>query len=202
MYDYLFKYVVIGDTGIGKSCLVQRYTENKFNTIHDMTIGVEFGVQTEVVDGLKIKTQIWDTAGQEVFNSITRNYYRSAAGVILCYDPNNRTSFNHVWRWIKDIKEFCPKNISVILVSTKSDAKDKLNKVTKSEGEKLAKDHGYLFIETSSKFNENVKETFIALSTKILKDIKDGTFKLEDYDGGVKLPTVYKTEPAKKKCCS
>ena len=205
IYDYLFKYVVIGDAGIGKSCLVQRYTENKFNTIHDMTIGVEFGVKTEVIEmngiDIKIKSQIWDTAGQEVFNAITKNYYRNCAGVLLCYDPNNRKSFNRLDRWIKDIKTLCPKNVSVMLVSTKNDVSDKPGKVKTCEGEKLAEENGFLFIETSSKLNNNVKESFRTLGYKILKDIKDGIFEIDDYEGGVKLPNPLLPKKEKTSCC-
>lgn len=203
MYDYLFKFVVIGNTGTGKSCLMQRYTEDKFNIVHDMTIGVEFGVNTENINDTIVKTQIWDTAGQEVFDAVTKNYYRNAAGVLLCYDPTNKTSFYDLTKkWIKDIENYCPKNISVILVANKSDLMDKTYKIPTKMGEELAKKHGFLFIETSSKMNVNVKAAFVTLIEKILKDIKDGTFTLEDYNGGVRLPEPYKLPTVRKsKCC-
>lgn len=99
-YNYLFKFIVIGDTGVGKSCVVLQFIENKTRTTHDVTIGVEFGAKTVPIRDKSIKLQIWDTAGQENFRSITRSYYRSAIGALLVYDITRRETFAHVKTWL------------------------------------------------------------------------------------------------------
>src|SRR5690606_20784640 len=95
----------LGESGVGKSCLVRRLIDNQFESSHDFTIGVEFGAQTVIVEGQTIRLQIWDTAGQEKFQAITRTYYRKVAIAILVYDVNNRASFNNIFKWLKDIKQ-------------------------------------------------------------------------------------------------
>merc|ERR1712214_167019 len=101
-YSYLFKYIIIGDTGVGKSCLLLQFTDKRFQPVHDLTIGVEFGARMINIEGKQIKLQIWDTAGQESFRSITRSYYRGAAGALLVYDITRRDTFNHLTTWLED----------------------------------------------------------------------------------------------------
>merc|ERR1719463_490171 len=120
-YSYLLKYIVIGDTGVGKSCLLLQFTEpgSTFNERHDVTIGVEFGVRRVEVNGQALKLQIWDTAGQECFKSITRSYYRGAAAALLVYDVSRPDSFNHCVRWVEDVRKFSKPDIPIMLIGNK-----------------------------------------------------------------------------------
>lgn len=170
MYDLLFKFIVVGDTGIGKSCLVLRFTNNKFNSAHDMTIGVEFGSRMIEVDGKHIKAQIWDTAGQESFKSITRSYYRNATGVLLCYDVTNKTTFKNVSTWLTEIEKECRQMPVIILVGNKTDIPRR--EVTTKEGQDFADEHGMLFIETSAKNAQEVDNCFIKLSRAVSEKVK------------------------------
>lgn len=120
-HTYLFKYIIIGDTSVGKSCLLLKFMDGTFRQKHEITIGVEFGSKILNVAGKNVKLQVWDTAGQESFKSITRGYYRSAAAALLVYDVTNEKSFRNVERWLEDIKQFSSSNIEVILVANKAD---------------------------------------------------------------------------------
>lgn len=125
-YNYLFKFIVIGDTGVGKSCIVLQFIENKTRTTHDVTIGVEFGakiiaVQNSSRDSRNIKLQIWDTAGQENFRSITRSYYRSAIGALLVYDITRRETFAHIKNWLDEVKSNGNPHMEILLVGNKND---------------------------------------------------------------------------------
>jgi Ras-related protein Rab-2A len=124
-YSYLFKYIVIGDTSVGKSCLLLQFLEKKFKFDHDTTIGVEFGSKIINVKDKHIKLQIWDTAGQEAFKSITRSYYRGSIGVILVYDITNRDSFNNISKWLDETKSYANDKITVMLVANKTDLEAK-----------------------------------------------------------------------------
>merc|ERR1712063_189343 len=149
-YKYLFKYIIVGDTAVGKSCLLLQFTDKRFQPVHDLTIGVEFGSRTITIDDNQIKLQIWDTAGQESFRSITRSYYRGAAGALLVYDITRRDTFNHVSRWLEEARSNGNPNMVVLLVGNKSDL-DARRQVQRSEGEQFAEKHGLIFLETSAK---------------------------------------------------
>jgi len=120
-YSYLFKYIIIGDTGVGKSCLLLQFTDKRFQPVHDLTIGVEFGARMINIDQKQIKLQIWDTAGQESFRSITRSYYRGAAGALLVYDITRRDTFNHLTTWLDDARQHSSSNMVIMLIGNKSD---------------------------------------------------------------------------------
>merc|ERR1712199_65665 len=120
-YAYLFKYIIIGDTGVGKSCLLLQFTDRRFQPIHDLTIGVEFGARMITIDEKNIKLQIWDTAGQESFKSITRSYYRGAAGALLVYDITRRDTFSHLTRWLEEVRQNGNPDIMVMLIGNKAD---------------------------------------------------------------------------------
>ena len=123
-YQYLFKYILIGDSGVGKSCLVMQFIDKRSTKNHDITIGVEFGTKMVKVLDKNVKLQIWDTAGQENFRSISRSYYRSAAGALLVFDITNAISFNNLEQWVEEIKENGNPNITVILIGNKCDMKE------------------------------------------------------------------------------
>lgn len=120
-YTYLFKYIIIGDTSVGKSCMLMQLLDGQFRQRHEITIGVEFGSKLMKVKNTDLKLQIWDTAGQESFRSITRGYYRSAAAALLVYDITNVQSFKNVSKWLEEARMYGNPNLEVILVGNKSD---------------------------------------------------------------------------------
>ena len=121
-YAYIFKFIIVGDSSVGKSCLLLQFTDNRFKQAHDLTIGVEFGARTLTIDKTtNIKLQIWDTAGQESFRSITRSYYRGAICSLLVYDITRRVSFQNVVRWLEEMREHAYSKMLIILVGNKKD---------------------------------------------------------------------------------
>ena len=157
---------------MGKSCILLQFTDNKFRNQHELTIGVEFGVKTIQIDGKLIKIQIWDTAGQEAFQAITRTYYKGAMGALLVYDITRRDSFIHVTKWLEEVRNNSSKNIIIILIGNKKDLEDK-RQVTYEEGEAFAKENGLLFLETSAKTAFNVVESFNLSAQSILNHYKE-----------------------------
>ncbi|TKC38430.1 hypothetical protein EI555_015011, partial [Monodon monoceros] len=142
---------------VGKSCLLLQFTDKRFQPVHDLTIGVEFGARMITIDGKQIKLQIWDTAGQESFRSITRSYYRGAAGALLVYDITRRDTFNHLTTWLEDARQHSNSNMVIMLIGNKSDLESR-REVKKEEGEAFAREHGLIFMETSAKTASNVEE--------------------------------------------
>ena len=170
-YDHLFRYIIVGDMAVGKSCLLLQFTDNKFRHQHELTIGVEFGGKTIQVNGKNIKIQIWDTAGQEAFQAITRTYYKGATGALVVYDITRRDTFNHVTKWLDEVRANALKEIQIILIGNKKDLEDK-RQVQTEEGQALADKNGLLFLETSAKTAVNVSEAFINSAQKILEMIQ------------------------------
>ncbi|KAF7141977.1 hypothetical protein RHSIM_Rhsim06G0181500 [Rhododendron simsii] len=158
-YAYLFKYIIIGDTGVGKSCLLLQFTDKRFQPVHDLTIGVEFGARMVTIDSKPIKLQIWDTAGQESFRSITRSYYRGAAGALLVYDITRRETFNHLASWLEDARQHANANMTIMLIGNKCDLAHR-RAVSTEEGEQFAKENGLIFMEASAKTAQNVEESY------------------------------------------
>eukprot|EP01118_Nematostelium_gracile_P004644 TRINITY_DN154_c0_g1_i2.p1 TRINITY_DN154_c0_g1~~TRINITY_DN154_c0_g1_i2.p1 ORF type:complete len:200 (-),score=63.58 TRINITY_DN154_c0_g1_i2:65-664(-) len=178
-YKYLFKYIIVGDTAVGKSCLLLQFTDKRFQPIHDLTIGVEFGSRMINVEGNQVKLQIWDTAGQEKFRSITRSYYRGTSGAILAYDITRRDTFDHLTEWLEDCKKYSNPNIVIMLIGNKCDLEEK-RQVSREEGEKFARDNGLFFLETSAKTDQNVDEAFIATAKSIYEKAEKGILNLEN----------------------
>lgn len=185
-YTYLFKYIIIGDSGVGKSCLLLQFTDKRFVSEHHLTIGVEFGARIVELEDVHIKLQIWDTAGQESFRSITRSYYRGAACALLVYDVTRRDSFRHLTSWLEDARHNGSSNMSIILVGNKSDMKETAQ-ITREEGEAFANEHGLLFLETSAKTGENVEEAFLLPARDILTKIQQGQYDIHHETLGVRL---------------
>jgi Ras-related protein Rab-2A len=165
-YKYLFKYIIVGDTAVGKSCLLLQFTDKRFQPVHDLTIGVEFGSRTITIDDTQIKLQIWDTAGQEKFRSITRSYYRGAAGCLLVYDITRRETFEHLPSWLEDCRKYSNQNITIMLIGNKCDM-DSKRQVSRQEGEDFAKKNNLIFLETSAKTAENVEQSFLESARRI-----------------------------------
>jgi len=167
-YDYLFKVVLIGDSGVGKSNLLSRFTRNEFSLESKSTIGVEFAARSVSVDGKSIKAQIWDTAGQERYRAITSAYYRGAVGALLVYDITRHVTFENVERWYKELKDHTDVNIVVMLVGNKSDLLH-LRAVSVEEGQSFAEREGLYFMETSAMDSTNVENSFIQVLTQIYR---------------------------------
>jgi len=172
-YEYIFKYIIIGDMGVGKSCILHKFIENKFVPDTPHTIGVEFGTRIIEVNAKKVKLQIWDTAGQERFRAVTRSYYRGAAGALLVYDITRRATFNHLTSWLTDARYFTNPNTVIMLIGNKRDLSQR--EVTYEEAEAFAKENGLIFLESSAKTGENVEEAFLKTSSLIYNLLDSGS---------------------------
>ncbi|KAG8036556.1 hypothetical protein G9C98_003878 [Cotesia typhae] len=153
-YDYLFKLLLIGDSGVGKTCVLFRFSEDAFNTTFISTIGIDFKIRTIELDGKKIKLQIWDTAGQERFRTITTAYYRGAMGIMLVYDVTNEKSFENIKNWIRNIEENASADVEKMLLGNKCELTDR-RQVSKERGEQLAVEYGG--IESTKKRRKSIK---------------------------------------------
>ncbi|XP_068982229.1 ras-related protein Rab-43 isoform X1 [Bombus flavifrons] len=167
-FDYLFKIVLIGDCGTGKTCVVQRFRSGTFIERHGNTIGVDFSMKTVLIDDKKVKLQIWDTAGQERFRTITQSYYRSANGVIVVYDITKRSTFLSLQHWVEEVRRYTSSHVLLILVGNKCDL-ESLREVEKGEAEALCQ---YLpevlqVVETSAKENTNIDSVFFYLAAEL-----------------------------------
>ncbi|KAH7283918.1 hypothetical protein KP509_34G031100 [Ceratopteris richardii] len=167
-YDYLFKVVLIGDSGVGKSNILSRFTRNEFSLESKSTIGVKFAARTITVDNKLIKAQIWDTAGQERYRAITSAYYRGAVGALLVYDITRHVTYQNVERWLKELRDHTDNNIVVMLVGNKSDLRH-LRAVPTEDGQSLAEKENLFFIETSALDSTNVESAFQQILTQIYR---------------------------------
>ncbi|KAI0683344.1 P-loop containing nucleoside triphosphate hydrolase protein [Cytidiella melzeri] len=210
-WHYVLKFIITGDSAVGKSSLLIRLTDQRFLANPDPTIGVEFGSKLiNILEENKVvKLQCWDTAGTESFRAITRSYYRGAAGCLLVYDVTNRQSFVHAKFWLKDVREYADPHITCILVGNKVDlcndaeeteaaqganaAQDsssgrprRKREVTTDEAEVWAKEEGMLFVEASAKSGVNVENAFVEATRDILRKVHSGVFD-DERSPGVKL---------------
>ncbi|XP_017070045.1 LOW QUALITY PROTEIN: ras-related protein Rab-30 [Drosophila eugracilis] len=174
-YKFLFKIVLVGNAGVGKTCLVRRFTQGLFPPGQGATIGVDFMIKTVEVEGEKIKLQIWDTAGQERFRSITQSYYRSAHALILVYDISCQPTFDCLPDWLREIQEYANSKVLKILVGNKTDRDDR--EIPTQIGEEFAKQHDMYFLETSAKEAENVERLFYEIAAELIGQArsKDGS---------------------------
>ncbi|XP_066249050.1 ras-related protein Rab-43 [Euwallacea similis] len=186
-FDFLFKIVLIGDCGTGKTCVVQRFKNGTFIERHGNTIGVDFSMKTVIVDGKKVKLQIWDTAGQERFRTITQSYYRSANGVIIVYDITKRSSFLSVARWVEEVRRYSGNSVLLALVGNKADL-ESCREVEFEEAEALSQymPEVLFVLEASAKDNSNIEEAFMCLATE-LKRRQDKGMLGQDDEETVKL---------------
>jgi small GTP-binding protein len=186
-YDYLFKVVLIGDSGVGKSNLLSRFTRNEFNLESKSTIGVEFATKSIQSDNKTIKAQIWDTAGQERYRAITSAYYRGAVGALLVYDISKRMSYENVARWLKELRDHADPNIVIMLVGNKKDLRH-MRQVTTDEAKEFCKTHKLFFIETSALADSNVATAFETILKEIYRLISRKTIQP---DGPTPAPTIH-----------
>ncbi|XP_019771275.1 ras-related protein Rab-8A isoform X1 [Dendroctonus ponderosae] len=193
-YDYLFKLLLIGDSGVGKTCVLFRFSEDAFNTTFISTIGIDFKIRTIDLDGKKIKLQIWDTAGQERFRTITTAYYRGAMGIMLVYDITNEKSFENIKNWIRNIEENASADVEKMLLGNKCELEEK-RQVSKERGEQLAIEYGIKFIETSAKASIRVEDAFFTLARDIKAKMEK---KLKEASNPPKGHQLRASEPQKK----
>ncbi|KAF7650593.1 hypothetical protein LDENG_00123280 [Lucifuga dentata] len=167
-FDFLFKIVLIGDSNVGKTCVVQNFKSGVFSERQQNTIGVDFTVRTLDIEGKKIKMQVWDTAGQERFRTITQSYYRSAHGAMIAYDITRRSTFDSVTHWIQEVELYGAANVILVLIGNKSDLEEG-RQVQFQEACNLAKNRGILAaLETSAKESQNVEEAFVIMARELL----------------------------------
>lgn len=184
-YNYLFKYIIIGNPSVGKSNMLMKYCHNKFTDDYQATIGVEFGAKNIEFDEQVFRIQIWDTAGQDNFRSITRAYYNNSVCAIVVYDISNRKSFEDVLQWVEDVKNQSPKTVLIVLVGNKSDLEEE-RKVTKEEGQNFAIEHRLMFLETSAKNGDNIEELFKSSAKTIAKRMSENYYDLTSEGCGIK----------------
>lgn len=186
-FDVLYKIILIGDSGVGKSNIMSRFTKDEFSLETKSTIGVEFATRNLKYENKTLKIQIWDTAGQERYRSITSAYFRGAIGAILVYDITKSKSFANIDNWLNEIKDFADEKILIILVGNKSDL-HYLREVPTEMGIEYATKHNLLFIETSALNSENINQCFVDLITKIHQTNTDKFFIL-----GTSKPVISST---------
>lgn len=179
--------VLIGDSGVGKSNLLSRFTANEFNLDSKTTIGVEFATRTIEVEGKKIKAQIWDTAGQERYRAITSAYYRAAVGALIVYDITKSTSYENCNHWLAELKQNADENVAVGLIGNKSDL-DHKRAVPTDEARNYAQENQLLFTETSALNADNVDEAFRALITAIYQMVCKNQLDLNENSVGSNAP--------------
>ena len=201
-HDYFFKILLIGDSGVGKSCLLLRFADDSWTDSHISTIGVDFKIKTLNCDGKIIKLQIWDTAGQERFRTITSSYYRGAQGIILVFDCTDMESFNNVKQWLGEIDRYACENVNKLLVGNKTDLVDQ-RVVDATVAKEFADSMEIPYIETSAKNAYNVEETFVTMA----RAIKD---RISSSQGGAQSPAApvgnadpaAAPKPTKKRMCT
>ncbi|TYH94536.1 hypothetical protein ES332_A12G048100v1 [Gossypium tomentosum] len=205
-YDYLFKVVLIGDSGVGKSNLLSRFTRNEFCLESKSTIGVEFATRTLQVEGRTVKAQIWDTAGQERYRAITSAYYRGALGALLVYDVTKPTTFENVSRWLKELRDHVDSNIVIMMIGNKTDLKH-LRAVATEDGQSYAEKEGLSFIETSALEAINVEKAFQTILSEIYRKISKKSLSSDEpapasIKEGKTIDVGAPEANTKKACCS
>ena len=194
--DCVYKVLLLGDTTVGKTCFLMKYTDKTFQDVHISTIGLDYRLKSMVLkNGKNIKLQIWDTAGQDRFRAITKNYYKGANGIILIYDVTNPKTYDNVKNWVTQIREEASPNVVVYLCGNKIDMKED-RKVNEEEGKKMAEEFGFPFNETSAREGIKINETFEDLVERI-----DSVYsKLDININKTKKNKLYKGKP-KSSCC-
>ncbi|CAD8050614.1 unnamed protein product [Paramecium sonneborni] len=189
IYNYLFKFIIVGDTSVGKSCLLLQFTDSRFRNEHDPTIGVEFGARNLKINDKQIKLQVWDTAGQESFKSITRSYYRGSIGGILVFDVTSRKSFENLQKWNQEIQGYACDKIEMVIVGNKIDL-DERREVKTEEAKNYAQKQGFTYFETSAKTGENVDNVFETMANQVLKKIDSGEIDPTQEVYGIKIGSI------------
>ncbi|OIT32695.1 PREDICTED: ras-related protein Rab11D-like [Nicotiana attenuata] len=208
--DYVFKVVLIGDSAVGKSQILARFARNEFSLDSKATIGVEFQTRTLVIQHKSVKAQIWDTAGQERYRAVTSAYYRGAVGALLVYDITKRQTFDHIPRWLEELRAHADKNIVIMLIGNKTDLEDQ-RAVPTEDAKEFAQKEGLFFLETSAMEARNVEDAFFTVLTEIFNIVnKKNLAAGDDQANGnsasltgkkILVPGPAQVIPEKKACC-
>lgn len=200
-YDYLFKLLLIGDSGVGKSCLLLRFAEDTYTESFISTIGVDFKIRTLELDGAAAKLQIWDTAGQERFRTITSSYYRGTHGIIVVYDVTDAGSFASVSSWLQEVERYAAEDVNILLVGNKADMAAQ-RQVEYAAGKEFAEKLGVPFLETSAKDNTNVEAAFVTMARQIKERVgRPNATQAPASAGRVALPTSSTRLSSSGGCC-
>ena len=192
--ESVYKVLLLGDSSVGKTCFLMKYTDEAFQETHMATIGLDYRLKSmKLKNGKTVKIQIWDTAGQDRFRSITKNYYKGSHGIILIYDITNPITFENITHWVSQVREEASKNVVIYLIGNKIDLEEE-RKVSTEEGEKLAEKLGLPFNETSAFDGTNINETFDDIVERIDKAFGDIPIT-------PKQNKIFKPIKAKKTCC-
>ena len=194
-FHYLLKYIIIGNSSVGKSNLLLKFAHNKFLDEYQATIGVEFGAKNVEIDNKIFRVQIWDTAGQENFRSITRAYYKNSVCALIVFDINNEDTFDSVQSWIQECKLQTPKTVTMILVGNKCDLECK---VDRNKAKEIAEENNMLYFETSAKTGKGVDELFKKSAAKIKDNIENNYYDLTNETCGVKIGNLLYDDQIKK----
>ncbi|CAL8083047.1 unnamed protein product [Calicophoron daubneyi] len=199
-YDYLFKVVLIGDSGVGKSNLLSRFTRNEFNLESKSTIGVEFATRSVSIDGKTIKAQIWDTAGQERYRAITSAYYRGAVGALLVYDIAKSSTYDNVTQWLRELRDNADQNIVIMLIGNKCDLRH-LRMVPTEDAREFAKQNDLFFTEASALDATNVDEAFVTILKEIYSIVISHPGEVPGPVRPLKSNPLDAPPPKQNKCC-
>ena len=201
-YDLLFRLVMIGDSGVGKTALLLRFADNTFDHSFISTIGIDFRIKTITLEGKRVKLQVWDTAGQEQFHSVASSYFRNAHGILLVYDVTSAQSFLQMSRWIERVSRIASPTVKMVLIGNKCDREESIRVIDKSKGEMLAKELDIPFLETSAKNDYNVDVMFELVTMMILETMttKDQE-PVNNTTDVVDLQNHSEVSPEKKKKC-
>jgi small GTP-binding protein len=162
-----FKLIVVGESNVGKTCIIMRYTEDSFTNNFEPTVGVDFKVVDRAIDGRRVRLQLWDTAGQEKFHTITQSYFRGAHGALVVFDVTSATSRDRTHMWMDSIRETACEDIQIVLVGNKSDCDDR--KVSSEDGLALGREFGVPYFETSAKTGQNIDLVFASLGRDVIR---------------------------------
>ncbi|OIT36295.1 PREDICTED: ras-related protein Rab11D [Nicotiana attenuata] len=209
--DYVFKVVLIGDSAVGKSQILARFARNEFSLDSKATIGVEFQTRTLVIQHKSVKAQIWDTAGQERYRAVTSAYYRGAVGAMLVYDITKRQTFDHIPRWLEELRAHADRNIVIMLIGNKTDLEDQ-RAVPTEDAKEFAQKEGLFFLETSAMEATNVEDAFLTVLTEIFNIVNKKNLAADENQSNgnpasltgkkILVPGPGQVIPEKKACCS
>ena len=206
-YQYIFKLILIGNSGVGKSCILQRYIRHSFEESYKCTIGVDFLMKSVIINGISVKLQLWDTAGQEKYKSMVSSYYRGANVALIVFDLTSRPSFDALPLWIENFYKNGPEQKNIILIGNKKDLVDE-RQVTQEEAEMFAETNNMIYFETSAKDGDNIDYVFNYAAEKLLEFYtgnnqpvlkKELTPKIENQQSSFQEVRI--EEKQKSKCC-